>query len=123
MQTTTRTSKPKKPKPRKPARTLPPAWLAPGKRQKSEAHLYKLPAPPPAVKPGRQPHVAAMRFWIACSGAAAPARPRAARGCRSRPARRAPGAGHALLRPADFRHAQLLRASSRQVPRPSREGM
>ncbi|RWM10620.1 MAG: GcrA cell cycle regulator [Mesorhizobium sp.] len=59
---TARTPKPKKPKSRKPARTLPPAWLAPGERQKSEAHLYKLPAPPPAVKPGRQPHVAAMRF-------------------------------------------------------------
>ncbi|TJV69991.1 MAG: GcrA cell cycle regulator [Mesorhizobium sp.] len=56
------TPKPKKPKPRKPARTLPPAWLAPGERQKSEAHLYKLPAPPPAKNPGRQPHVAAMRF-------------------------------------------------------------
>ncbi|WP_245491336.1 GcrA cell cycle regulator, partial [Mesorhizobium sp. M2A.F.Ca.ET.037.01.1.1] len=56
------TPKPKKTKPRKPARALPPAWLAPGERQKSEAHLYKLPAPPPAVNPGRQPHVAAMRF-------------------------------------------------------------
>ncbi|AZO25943.1 GcrA cell cycle regulator [Mesorhizobium sp. M1E.F.Ca.ET.045.02.1.1] len=54
--------KPKKPKARKPARTLPPAWLAPGERQKSEAQLYKLPAPPPPVPPGRQPHVAAMRF-------------------------------------------------------------
>ncbi|RVC91932.1 MULTISPECIES: GcrA cell cycle regulator [unclassified Mesorhizobium] len=53
---------PKKPKPRKPARTLPPSWLAPGERQKSEAHLYKLLAPPPAKNPGRQPHVAAMRF-------------------------------------------------------------
>ncbi|MDX8535814.1 GcrA cell cycle regulator [Mesorhizobium sp. VK25A] len=52
----------KKPKARKPARTLPPAWLAPGAREKSEAHLYKLPAPPPPVNPGRQPHVAAMRF-------------------------------------------------------------
>ncbi|WP_292235339.1 hypothetical protein, partial [Mesorhizobium sp.] len=41
--------KPKKPKARKPARTLPPAWLAPGERQKSEAQLYKLPAPPPPV--------------------------------------------------------------------------
>lgn len=51
-----------KPKSRKSARTLPPAWLAPGERQKSEAHLYKLPAPPPPVSPGRQPHVAAMRF-------------------------------------------------------------
>ncbi|RVD55584.1 GcrA cell cycle regulator [Mesorhizobium sp. M2D.F.Ca.ET.185.01.1.1] len=61
-QTTARTSKSKRPKPRKPARTLPPAWLAPGERQKSEAQLYKLPAPPPAVNPGRQPHVAAMRF-------------------------------------------------------------
>ena len=59
--TTTRTSpKPKKPKPRKSARTLPPAWLAPSAREKSEA--YKLPAPPPPVNPGRQPHVAAMRF-------------------------------------------------------------
>ena len=56
------TPKPKKPKSRKPARTLPPAWLAPGERQKSEAQLYKLPAPPPPVNPGRQPHVAAMRF-------------------------------------------------------------
>ncbi|OHV69351.1 hypothetical protein LCM4577_22410 [Mesorhizobium sp. LCM 4577] len=56
------TTTPKKPKARKPARTLPPAWLAPGERQKSEAHLYKLPAPPPAKNPGRQPHVAAMRF-------------------------------------------------------------
>ncbi|WP_292623829.1 GcrA cell cycle regulator [Mesorhizobium sp.] len=54
--------KPKKPKARKPARTLPPAWLAPDERQKSEAQLYKLPAPPPPVAPGRQPHVAAMRF-------------------------------------------------------------
>ncbi|MEI9406669.1 GcrA cell cycle regulator [Mesorhizobium argentiipisi] len=53
---------PKKTKLRKPARTLPPAWLAPGTREKSEAHLYKLPAPPPPVNPGRQPHVAAMRF-------------------------------------------------------------
>ena len=61
-QTTDRTPKPKKTKPRKPARTLPPAWLAPGERQKSEAQLYKLPAPPPAKNPGRQPHVAAMRF-------------------------------------------------------------
>ncbi|MBZ9816453.1 GcrA family cell cycle regulator [Mesorhizobium sp. CA7] len=52
----------KKTKLRKPARTLPPAWLAPGTREKSEAHLYKLPAPPPPVNPGRQPHVAAMRF-------------------------------------------------------------
>ncbi|TPJ70109.1 GcrA cell cycle regulator [Mesorhizobium sp. B2-6-2] len=52
----------KNPKPRKPARTLPPAWLAPGTREKSEAHLYKLPAPPPPVNPGRRPHVAAMRF-------------------------------------------------------------
>ncbi len=51
-----------KPKPRKPARTLPPAWLGPGERQKSEAQLYKLPAPPPPVPPGRQPHVAAMPF-------------------------------------------------------------
>ncbi|RAZ86942.1 GcrA cell cycle regulator [Mesorhizobium hawassense] len=56
------TPKPKKPKLRKPARTMPPAWLAPGEREKSEAHLYKLPAPPPPVAPGRQPHVAAMRF-------------------------------------------------------------
>ncbi|TIQ27514.1 MAG: GcrA cell cycle regulator [Mesorhizobium sp.] len=54
--------RPKKPKSRKPARTLPPAWLAPGTREKSEAQLYKLPAPPPPVNPGRQPHVAAMRF-------------------------------------------------------------
>ncbi|WFP74914.1 GcrA cell cycle regulator [Mesorhizobium sp. WSM4906] len=54
--------KPKKPKSRKPARSLPPAWLAPGAREKSEAQLYKLPAPPPPVNPGRQPHVAAMRF-------------------------------------------------------------
>lgn len=52
----------KKPKTRKPARTLPPAWLAPAERRKSEAPLYKLPAPPPPVNPGRQPHVAAMRF-------------------------------------------------------------
>ncbi|WP_246811566.1 hypothetical protein [Mesorhizobium silamurunense] len=52
----------KKPKARKPARTLPPAWLTPGNREKSEAQLYKLPAPPPPVAPGRQPHVAAMRF-------------------------------------------------------------
>ncbi|TPO12016.1 GcrA cell cycle regulator [Mesorhizobium sp. B1-1-5] len=52
----------KKTKARKPARTLPPAWLAPGTSEKSEAHLYKLPAPPPPVNPGRQPHVAAMRF-------------------------------------------------------------
>ncbi|WP_181164906.1 hypothetical protein [Mesorhizobium sp. B2-9-1] len=59
---TARTPKPKKSKARKPARTLPPAWLAPGTREKSEAHLYKLPAPPPPVNPGRQPHVAAMRF-------------------------------------------------------------
>ncbi|MDX8440575.1 GcrA cell cycle regulator [Mesorhizobium australafricanum] len=59
---TTRTPKPKKPKPRKPARTLPPAWLAPGEREKSEALRYKLPLPPPPVAPGRQPHVAAMRF-------------------------------------------------------------
>ncbi|TIQ41529.1 MAG: GcrA cell cycle regulator [Mesorhizobium sp.] len=58
---TARAPKPKKPKPRKPARTLPPAWLA-GERQKSEAKRYKLPAPPPPVAPGRQPHVAAMRF-------------------------------------------------------------
>jgi GcrA cell cycle regulator len=57
-----RTPKPGKPKPRKPARTLPPAWLAPGEREKSEAQRYKLPAPPPPVNPGRQPHVAAMRF-------------------------------------------------------------
>ncbi|MBZ9986616.1 GcrA cell cycle regulator [Mesorhizobium sp. BH1-1-5] len=57
-----RTSKPKKPKPRKPARMLPPAWLAPGEREKSEAQRYKLPAPPSPVNPGRQPHVAAMRF-------------------------------------------------------------
>jgi len=54
--------KPRKPKPRKPARTLPPAWLAPGEREKSEAQRYKIPAPPPPVSPGRQPHVAAMRF-------------------------------------------------------------
>ncbi|BCM18779.1 GcrA cell cycle regulator [Mesorhizobium sp. J8] len=54
--------KAKKPKTRKTARTLPPAWLAPSAHQKSEAHLYKLPAPPPAKNPGRQPHVAAMRF-------------------------------------------------------------
>ncbi|WP_224548555.1 GcrA cell cycle regulator [Mesorhizobium sp. CA16] len=53
---------PKKSNARKPARTLPPAWLAPDTREKSEAHLYKLPAPPPPVNPGRQPHVAAMRF-------------------------------------------------------------
>lgn len=53
---------PKKPKARKPARALPPAWLSPGERQKSDAQLYKLPAPPPRVNPGRQPHVAAMRF-------------------------------------------------------------
>ncbi|NUS20422.1 MAG: GcrA cell cycle regulator [Mesorhizobium sp.] len=59
-QTTARAPKPKKP--RKPARTLPPAWLAPGEREKSEAQRYKLPAPPPPVNPGRQPHVAAMRF-------------------------------------------------------------
>ncbi|WP_246674642.1 GcrA cell cycle regulator [Mesorhizobium sp. B4-1-3] len=59
---TARTPKAKKPKARKPARTLPPAWLTPGAREKSEAHLYKLPAPPPPVNPGRQPHVAAMRF-------------------------------------------------------------
>ena len=59
---TARTPKPKKPKARKPARTLPPAWLAPGEREKSEAQRYKLPAPPPPVNPGRQPHVAAMRF-------------------------------------------------------------
>lgn len=58
---TSRAPKPKKPRPRKPARTLPPAWLA-GEREKSEAQLYKLPAPPPPVAPGRQPHVAAMRF-------------------------------------------------------------
>ncbi|MDG4877054.1 GcrA cell cycle regulator [Mesorhizobium sp. WSM4935] len=56
------TPKPRKPKAREPARTLPPAWLAPSAREKSEAHLYKLPAPPPPVNPGRQPHVAAMRF-------------------------------------------------------------
>jgi len=56
------TSKPKKPKARKPARTLPPAWLAPGEREKSEAQRYKLPAPPPPVNPGRQPQVAAMPF-------------------------------------------------------------
>ncbi|MDG4882867.1 GcrA cell cycle regulator [Mesorhizobium sp. WSM4884] len=54
--------KPKKPKSRKPARSLPPAWLTPGTREKSEAALYKLPAPPPPLNPGRQPHVAAMRF-------------------------------------------------------------
>ncbi|UCI06397.1 GcrA cell cycle regulator [Mesorhizobium sp. B1-1-8] len=54
--------KAKKAKAKKSARTLPPAWLAPGTREKSEAQLYKLPAPPPPVKPGRQPHVAAMRF-------------------------------------------------------------
>ncbi|CDX21673.1 GcrA cell cycle regulator [Mesorhizobium sp. ORS 3324] len=59
---TARVSKPKKPKSRKSARTLPPAWLSPGQREKSEAQLYKLPAPPPPVPPGRQPHVAAMRF-------------------------------------------------------------
>ncbi|RUU05256.1 GcrA cell cycle regulator [Mesorhizobium sp. USDA-HM6] len=59
---TPRSTKPKKPEARKPARTLPPAWLAPGERQKSEAQLYKLPPPPPPVAPGRQPHVAAMRF-------------------------------------------------------------
>jgi GcrA cell cycle regulator len=59
---TVHTPKSKKTKARKPARALPPAWLAPGERQKSEAHLYKLPAPPPPVNPGRQPHVAAMRF-------------------------------------------------------------
>ncbi|TGP57448.1 GcrA cell cycle regulator [bacterium M00.F.Ca.ET.230.01.1.1] len=53
---------PRPKKPRKPARTLPPAWLAPGEREKSEAQRYKLPAPPPPVNPGRQPHVAAMRF-------------------------------------------------------------
>ncbi|MDX8466050.1 GcrA cell cycle regulator [Mesorhizobium sp. VK23B] len=57
-----RTPKPKTPKARKPARTLPPAWLSPGSREKSEAQLYTLPAPPPPVAPGRQPHVAAMRF-------------------------------------------------------------
>ncbi|WP_217578142.1 GcrA cell cycle regulator [Mesorhizobium sp. GbtcB19] len=57
-----RALKSKKPKPRVPARTLPPAWLAPGEREKSEARRYKLPAPPPPVNPGRQPHVAAMRF-------------------------------------------------------------
>jgi GcrA cell cycle regulator len=53
-----------KPRPRKPARTLPPAWLAPGglEREKSEAQLYKIPAPPRPAPPGRQPHVAAMRF-------------------------------------------------------------
>ncbi|RWI19608.1 MAG: GcrA cell cycle regulator [Mesorhizobium sp.] len=54
--------KPKKCKARKPARTLPPAWLSPGTREKSDVQLYKLPAPPPAVNPGRQPHVAAMPF-------------------------------------------------------------
>ncbi|TPI55859.1 GcrA cell cycle regulator [Mesorhizobium sp. B3-1-7] len=59
---TARAPKPKKPKPRKPARMLPPAWLTPGGREKSEAQRYKLPAPPPPVNPGRQPHVAAMRF-------------------------------------------------------------
>ena len=59
---TPRALKLKKPKARKPARTLPPAWLAPGEREKSEARRYKLPAPPPPVAPGRQPHVAAMRF-------------------------------------------------------------
>ena len=61
--TTARTPpKPKKPKPRKPARALPPAWLTPATREKSEAQLYQLPAPPPPANPGRQPHVAAMRF-------------------------------------------------------------
>ncbi|MDX8527501.1 GcrA cell cycle regulator [Mesorhizobium sp. MSK_1335] len=59
---TARTLKPKKPNTRKPARTLPPAWLTTGEREKSEARRYKLPAPPPPMPPGRQPHVAAMRF-------------------------------------------------------------
>ena len=59
---TPRALKLKKPKARKPARTLPPAWLAPGEREKSEARRYKLLPPPPPVAPGRQPHVAAMRF-------------------------------------------------------------
>ncbi|AZO58479.1 GcrA cell cycle regulator [Mesorhizobium sp. M1A.F.Ca.IN.020.30.1.1] len=54
--------KPKKSKARKPARSMPPAWLSPGTREKSDVQLYKLPAPPPPVNPGRQPHVAAMRF-------------------------------------------------------------
>ncbi|PBC02385.1 GcrA cell cycle regulator [Mesorhizobium sp. WSM3860] len=54
--------KPRRSKARKPARTLPPAWLSPGTREKSDGQLYKLPAPPPPVNPGRQPHVAAMRF-------------------------------------------------------------
>lgn len=56
--------KPKQARIRKPARTLPPAWLAPGglAREKSEAQLYKIPAPPRPAAPGRQPHVAAMRF-------------------------------------------------------------
>ncbi len=55
-------AKPKKPKPRKSARALPPAWLAPGGARREKSEAYKLPAPPPPVNPGRQPHVAAMRF-------------------------------------------------------------
>ena len=52
----------KKPKPRKSARALPPAWLSPGGARREKSEAYKLPAPPPPVNPGRQPHVAAMRF-------------------------------------------------------------
>jgi GcrA cell cycle regulator len=54
--------KSKKPKPRKSARALPPAWLSSGGARREKPEAYKLPAPPPAVNPGRQPHVAAMRF-------------------------------------------------------------
>ncbi|WP_246800969.1 GcrA cell cycle regulator [Mesorhizobium amorphae] len=58
--------KPKQGKPRKPARALPPAWLSPHglarDEDKPDALRYKLPAPPPPLPPGRQPHVAAMRF-------------------------------------------------------------
>ncbi|MFK0691763.1 GcrA cell cycle regulator [Mesorhizobium sp. IMUNJ 23033] len=59
-------AKPKQGKPRKPARALPPAWLSPHglvrDEDKPDAPRYKMPAPPPPVSPGRQPHVAAMRF-------------------------------------------------------------
>jgi GcrA cell cycle regulator len=56
------TTKPQKPKPRKSVRALPPAWLVPGGAGREKSEVYKLPAPPPPVNPGRQPHVAAMRF-------------------------------------------------------------
>lgn len=57
---------PKQGKPKKSARALPPAWLSPRgllrDEDKPDALRYKMPAPPPPVPPGRQRHVAAMRF-------------------------------------------------------------